>query len=294
MKFEKILVLSKSPSWRTRGLFAAAQHTGLDLEIPYQPYIDRELVEAFAKLGPEGTVHPLYGSAHAWLAHLDLVKYAFASNLDTVLIVEDDVDWDVTLKEQMRKISDAVRNFTEINKNDITPYGRAWDILWIGNCGEHTDPETPRIEWPDPTSPKQDTYTGWSQKYVVNLHPGMRAVQKGINPVCTYGYAMTRAGMQNVLEYAGKGQGEAYDIKLMHGCKYDRLVCVTITPEVMHQYTPPKEHGYISLVAEEDGKGKSVEEDKYESVMGATENIVNSTRCKVLFNSTCLTKEGEQ
>lgn len=99
--------------------------------------------------------------------------------------------------------------------------------------------------------------------------------------------------MQKVLDWAGKGQAEAYDIRLMSGCKLKQLDCVTITPEVMHHYTPTKELGYVSLVAEQDGKGSSVEEERYESSMGATENIVNSTRCEVLFNSRCLKKERD-
>lgn len=57
-QFEKILVLSAGPSWRTRGLLAAANLTGLDLQILKQPPIHPDLVNAFQALGDESTQHP--------------------------------------------------------------------------------------------------------------------------------------------------------------------------------------------------------------------------------------------
>ena len=35
--FQKIFALSTAPSWRTRGLQAAAAHTGIEIEIPEHP-----------------------------------------------------------------------------------------------------------------------------------------------------------------------------------------------------------------------------------------------------------------
>jgi hypothetical protein len=51
------------------------------------------------------------------------VKYAVAADYKTALILEDDVDWDVTIKDQMRLASDAVREFTFVDNEDRTPYG---------------------------------------------------------------------------------------------------------------------------------------------------------------------------
>lgn len=39
---------------------------------------------------------------------------------------------------------------------------------------------------------------------------------------------------------------------------------------------------------EADGKGAAVDETDFKHKMGGTENILNSTRCKVLFDSTCV------
>jgi hypothetical protein len=288
-KFQKILALSKSPSWRSRGLIAAANQTSLDIEIPKQPFIAPEMIEAFSKIGgKEVNGHPKTGSAHAWLAHLDLLRYGVSSNLDTFLIIEDDVDWDIHVKDQMALISDNVREFRDVEEEDESPYGRSWDLLWLGHCGEHTDPSTKRVEFEDPTVPSVEQYVGWSKKWLPHLQAGNRAIQEGINPVCTFGYAVTSHGAQRLLDFAGKGGNEAYDIRLLDGCKNGHLNCVTVQPEIMHHYEPPAELGYKSLVKQEDGKGDSEDEEKFEAVMGRTENILESARCQALFDSTCI------
>ena len=56
-----------------------------------------------------------------------------ASDLDTAMIIEDDVDWDVAIKERLPLISDAVGNFSRVDPSDPAPYGRSWDILWLGH-----------------------------------------------------------------------------------------------------------------------------------------------------------------
>lgn len=81
-----------------QGLQAAAALSGLDITVPPQPTWLPEMVDAFAALSPEGVPKPEPGSAAAWLAHIDLLKYVLQSELNSALIVEDDVDWDVNIK----------------------------------------------------------------------------------------------------------------------------------------------------------------------------------------------------
>ena len=68
-------------------------------------------------MGPLGSLHPKQGAALAWLAHLDLVKYFIMSDYDTALILEDDVDWDVNIKEQTVRIAEAVRAYTNVTRD---------------------------------------------------------------------------------------------------------------------------------------------------------------------------------
>lgn len=297
-KFQKILALSKAPSWRTRGLLAAAASTGIDIDIPPQPHITKEMIEAFRAIGPlpiEDRQHPNFGSSHAWLAHLDLVKFAWASGLESVLIVEDDVDWDTRLKSSMRLVSTAVREFNKVEESEeVAPYGLNWDVLWIGHCGENTNNVTTRTEFADPSVIEAEKYTGFAKNGIADfIKPGHRVIQKAIGPICTFGYAMTRRGMGKVLEWAGAGVEEAYDIKIMRGCKSGDLECLTVTPEVMHHYAPDTKKGYVSLVSEQDGEGTSARDEELEKEMGGTENIVRSARCHAVFGKTCLKKIHE-
>jgi hypothetical protein len=207
-----------------------------------------------------------------------------------VLILEDDADWDVTLKDQMPLISSAVRAFTLVDEKDTTPYGRSWDILWLGHSGEHTGNDTRRLEFEDPSAPLEANYTGWAKKYMSAIKPGTRVIQRGVNPVGTIGYALTRRGAKKVAKWAGKGENEAYDIRLLQGCKTKDLSCLVVNPEIMHHYVPPREFGHVSEVAEVNGGGSRAEEEDFEKLMGSTPNILSSTRCWVLFSSTCLRK----
>ncbi|CZR52555.1 uncharacterized protein PAC_02432 [Phialocephala subalpina] len=286
--FQKILVLSEGPSWRTRGLKAAAEHTGLDVEIPKQPPLTVEMIEAFQKLGPENVPHPVdTGEVRNWLSSLDLVKYMVMADLESALFLEDDVDWDVSVKDQMRLVSDAVREFTLTDSQDRSPYGHAWDILWIGHSGEPTVNKTRRLEYDDPSAPLPANYIGWSKRYMDGITPGKRAVQRSSLTVASFAIGFSRRGAMKVLKWAGKGEDKAFDIRLQQGCKFKDLSCLVINPELMHHYVPPTDFGHISTVADANLKGSKAEEEEFEHVMGDTPNILHSARCRALFDSTC-------
>ncbi|OJJ95598.1 glycosyltransferase family 25 protein [Aspergillus aculeatus ATCC 16872] len=293
--FQAIFALSAGPSWRTRGLLAAANLTGLEITLPPQPPISAAVVTAFQALG-DGT-HPTQGASKAWLAHLDLIKHIHQSRLDTALILEDDVDWDRALRSQAPRIAAAVRNLThtpptEDNNNDA-PYGRAWDLLWLGHCGEFWEDSIETVVFDDPATIPHAQYSGWAREYIARLPDRRRAVYRSYNPVCSFAYALSRDGAQKVLELVGGGGDEAFDIAVMHHCRAGRLECLSVVPEVVHQYFPAERFGVKSLVdvgnGEVDGPGKGEEEgEDFEAVMGSTENILESARCWALWRQTCL------
>lgn len=227
------------------------------------------------------------GEVRNWLSMLDLVKYMVMADLESALILEDDVDWDVSIKDEMRLLSDAVRKFTLADDQDLSPYGHSWDLLWIGHCAEPTDNDTRRLEYADPSAPLPENYIGWSRRYMSGITPGKRSVQRGILTFCSFGIALSRRGAVKVLKYAGKGEDKSYDIRLQNGCRFKDLSCLVVNPELMHHYVPPKEFGHISTVADANFKGSKAEEEEFEHVMGNTPNILRSARCRALFDSTC-------
>ncbi|KAH7025184.1 uncharacterized protein B0I36DRAFT_367064 [Microdochium trichocladiopsis] len=223
-----MLVLSKTPSWRTRGLNAATQLTGLDFTIAPQPPVAKLSIETFRKMGSVGkTTRPEPGSAAAWLAHLE-----------TALILEDDVNWDLRIKDQMRLVSDNVRAFGRSygktghqlvsDLDDSTPYGTGLDVLWVGHCGSlshnqngHDENHRRPVYYIDPTRPTNQQYYGWARDFVINEVPqGRRAVHESRMTKCTFAYAVSQKGAYNLFNPATAPNGEAFD------CRYTNTAAI--------------------------------------------------------------------
>lgn len=269
------------------GLRAAAAHTELNVTIPTQPYISETHVNYFMSQGGEDAIRPKTGSAIAWIAHLNLLSHVVQSGFETSLIIEDDADWSIDIKQQMLTLSDKVRQYTETPPSDMLPYGSGWDVLWLGHCGEWYSPElSPNVlSWPDETTGRREDWRGvYDRESLKGLAEGHRHLFWSRNPICTYAYAVTHTGAQKILEWASDGQNEAYDIHLQNGCQRGGLKCISVVDQLFHHYRPPPEIGQgsdiLGSVSEEVGERIKVE-------MGSTAVILNSARCKALFNSTC-------
>ncbi|KAH0556399.1 hypothetical protein GP486_005677 [Trichoglossum hirsutum] len=101
-----------------------------------------------------------------WRSHVDSWKRIVESGVETALILEDDADWHVNIKEQMSLLSQGftkwgsplkvgegwgMENRTEAvdvegekakeKKGSLTPYGDDWDILWLGQCVQANNPK---------------------------------------------------------------------------------------------------------------------------------------------------------
>jgi hypothetical protein len=105
-----------------------------------------------------------------WRGHMDAIRMVVQQNLSSVLILEDDADWDVRLKDQMRDLALASQALTQPLESDPSsyadptypvpadpatlptgdlafdnlpktvppknsPYGDYLDFIWVGQCG---------------------------------------------------------------------------------------------------------------------------------------------------------------
>lgn len=228
--------------------------------------------------GQTGVRTPDRGSARAWVAHLDLLKHVVASGLASALVVEDDVDFDVRVRAQMRGLADHVRAFasssfasssspsssstssSNTNNNDnenndsnnenstaaaaaaAGPFGNAWDVLWLGHCGATIEPDAqpPPLRYADDTRCLTPAYAGWSAPFLAAYVPeGYRALHgAGQATVCTFAYGVTARGAQRVLAALGGGAGEAFDVHLATYCREGALRCLVVNPQLFHQYEP--------------------------------------------------------
>lgn len=259
-------------------------------------------------------------------------------DLDSALIMEDDMDWDVRLKPQLELAASGARailstlpdglfphgrvsasssyssSSTSSQQSPASPYGDDWDVLWLGHCGEpfpedlpenqnllDTDPgfQAMARKWTilgDATVPPPDRLTGLVD-YAAHGPPLTRWVHVSAAPICSFAYALSRAGARKVLydlsvggalagpfdnalaamcrravtgwsgvlagEGSGNGGGETDDGGLA-------AKCVSVTPPLFFHH---KTQGLVS----KDSSEEEVEMPETRG-QGSTENIVWSTR----------------
>lgn len=251
-------------------------------------------MQAFEKIGSheDNATTPKHGTAKAWMAHLDLLKFFIASEYATAFIIEDDVDWDLELKAQMRLAARNVRAYTNASQDDPSPFGTNWDVIWLGHCGAWvTDDMQAPLIYPDETRIDIDQDSGWSKPYIKEKIPeGHRQVQDCIVTVCTFGYGVTKQSAPKVLDLLSKGSGEAYDVMLSTYCSMMLLRCVVVNPQLFNHYEPSASGDYLSEIHIGDGLGSpdTNRNSDFDHEKGFTGNIANSTRCEALFHETCV------
>lgn len=133
--FSTIFALTTNTTWRVQGTKAAANLTGIDVEFFHARNVPEDEVQAF-RTSSEDDKEIGRGKAVAWLAHLDMIQHIVDEGLESALIIEDDVDWDVYVREQMFQVSQAFgrRQAALEGKKEPTavagdakyPYGLEW------------------------------------------------------------------------------------------------------------------------------------------------------------------------
>lgn len=151
----------------------------------------------------------------SWRGHMNAIRRIVDEDLESALIMEDDMDWDVRLRSQLEDIAKGSRMVLgDEAKSPSSPYGDGWDLLWLGHCGEPF-PETleenrdkphdhPGIRYMktryaienDPTVPPPERTTGLIDFYA---HPHTRFVHVTASPICSFAYALSQAGARKVL-----------------------------------------------------------------------------------------------
>jgi hypothetical protein len=205
----------------------------------------------------------------------------------SALVLEDDVDWSVDIREQTRKVAKAIVELTEQKAGSETPYGLDWDVIWMGHCGDPPQFKKVRhVTYEDPTVLPFEKYRNINKLVITQLKRGQRAVHFSVGPICTWAYAVSANGARKLLAEASEGRDDAYDLKLMNKCKSEDLRCITVNMELFDQYTPAE--GEQSEVRA-GNYGEDLEPEPISSrSMGHTPNVLKSARCAGLYNSTCM------
>lgn len=207
--------------------------------------------------------------------------------------MEDDADWDFRVRSQLSDLSPAVRRLpdllaqselhgakhppssepeqlsqVELAKrsavslssrtdraiSEYTPYGRDWDVLWLGHCGANLPPVSlyspNRITvLNDPTVPEPQHLKPMANSpldAIGSLYPPhTRVVHRANTTLCTISYAVTQNGARKLLyEFGIRDFSKGYDFALSDYCngltrgstKETMPTCVVVNPPVFGHY----------------------------------------------------------
>lgn len=198
------------------------------------------------------------GSALAWLGHLNALRWFLDSDLESVMILEDDVDWDIHLRTiQIPTAAAAIRKLvsekthppgeleTRPAWNNYWGNSSTWDILYLGHCGDIFRPSSwssqiPRVVYEDKTLPPRREMHPYTAKFLesINVPEQVRLIHQSIFPLCTFGFAVTRNAAHRLLTEIAPKEAEggtmAYDVRVLEGCRDLGLRCWSANPELFH------------------------------------------------------------
>ncbi|KZF23152.1 glycosyltransferase family 25 protein [Xylona heveae TC161] len=270
--FGAILVVSRAGSPRRESLIRAANLTELEMRIPPQPVWSSEDITAL-QAGESSTLDR--GSALAWLGHLNALRWLLNSGIETALILEDDVDWDIHIrKTQIPRVGHAIRQMTS-SKNSFYGNLQSWDILYAGHCGDFFEAERAKTltmqTFPDESVPPMRKLHPFTQRFLsaLNLGEKTRMVHHSVSPLCSFGYAVTRQSAQRLLnDLAGREPQKgcpAYDVRLLEACRDEGMRCWSVNPELFHHTEAPSEIAIQNKANENDPSQSSELNLKLES-----------------------------
>ncbi|KAK9328764.1 hypothetical protein V1520DRAFT_345139 [Lipomyces starkeyi] len=186
-----------------------------------------------------------------WRAHANAWRYLLDSNMDTLLVLEDDIDWNPNVKQTFETLSLQMQNST-VRLNEPSdyeranaPYGLDWDILYLGSCKHGGNPDFKNLVqvWDDPDVPDvnhltKTTIEALKSFGLANVEIGKkRVLAPAYRTECNTAYAITRQGAQRLLfTMSYIGLHGAVDEDMTRLFREGRLKGYTITPPVFSQF----------------------------------------------------------
>lgn len=213
--------------------------------------------------------------------------------------MEDDADWDTSLKSQLHLFAEASQYIlgkglptpgeTTTRKSSKTtpssPYGDAWDLLWLGHCGSVIKPNDPRrflIE-NDPTTPPPFRRINQPLRGLVDIEDAAitnttRLIFQTEAARCTYAYALSNRGARRTLAtLSSLRRFEPFDVALSRLCREEeRFKCLSVFPQLV---------GNFEKLVEDDEGGASAGGGRGRELAlkgWGTPNIVYSTRLNMV------------
>jgi len=239
--FQKVFVVSLASRTDKRdAITLASSLTGFDVE--WIDGIDGNNVpkKSIPSIFNPGTASKVIG---CWRAHMNSYATIVKNHVSSALILEDDADWDVSLKNQLQNFAVGSQILQGENTHPLrSAYGDNWDLLWLGHCGSSPHPDDPRryaIE-NDPTVPPiKHRVNEVDTPDMGEFSDTTRIVYTASSGFCMYGYAVSYQGAQKLLYHLSlQPYFEAVDLSIQRMCgdtSYN-FTCISIFPQLFNSH----------------------------------------------------------
>ncbi|KAJ5150688.1 uncharacterized protein N7500_010877 [Penicillium coprophilum] len=204
-------------------------------------------------------------------AHVNGLQRIVQERLASAMIMEDDTDWDVSIKVQLQSFAHAVRALQLKDTQKVptqSPYGDDWDILWIGHCGVSCKTDLPFYLTPnDPTIPMPHHFRPlWRDSPIFKGHERpdhSRLVCTASDAICSMFYAVSYRGAQRILAAlsvnpSGLAEeidiGAQFDVSLGRMCGKGYLRCFAPFPSITGAFRQAGPKAKTSDINDETGE----------------------------------------
>ncbi|KAJ5357938.1 hypothetical protein N7541_005096 [Penicillium brevicompactum] len=183
-------------------------------------------------------------------SHLNAMQRIVDERISTAIVMEDDADWDVSIKTQLQSFAIAARALQETGLNrTFSPYGDDWDVLWLGHCGVECRTDAPHVlTHQDPTIlPPHHFLPYWRDPPSIQRPDDSRLTCTASDAVCSIVYAVSYHGAQKILSALSVNPsvvadeidtGAQFDVSLGRMCGIGYIRCITSYPSLTGGYEP--------------------------------------------------------
>ncbi|KAJ3956000.1 hypothetical protein N0V92_007472 [Colletotrichum tropicale] len=166
-------------------------------------------------------------------------------NVETVLIMEDDVTWDIHIKDVMRLAAShlpGLLNGTGLlglnptrsseEQAQVDPWhSNMWDLITFGHCADGDQWKSEKVKYDDPyTSGEHGEWHG------VGVKGGRRMLRRAGGMACTGAYAVSARGAAKLLLRSGFDLNLPVDVIMNDMIKSDQLRAYSIWPPPVVQW----------------------------------------------------------
>lgn len=239
----------------------------------------------------------------AFRSHSSIWRKMLVENITTALILEDDIDWDLTVREQMFNLQKPLATLLRSEQIEEVPGSHIgesefshqdWDILRLGWCNdkpltlENHPPgvdldNLPVVSYDDVGVPFNercwiehrdimDAYNVPLSRPIVPSGIGKRVIARSNSPVCLHAYALSNRGASRLLfNHNHAGVPFSNDLATAQATREGFLKSYSVVPTLFSQFQAQNgRDSDIEILAENKAK--------VSPFAGASPCLLNSTR----------------